>query len=105
MYKTKLSLFVNSPPVSEILISGWRSPSWLRVDVGEFHLLCSGQFTGKTIFCPPIVYRDANDVLHCFQLKESDTTADRLVFENWNPATGGCEDVDSNPIHLMIELY
>ena len=69
MYKTKLSLFVNSPPVIQDLINGWRSPSWQRVDVGEFHLLCSGQFTGKKIFCPPIVYRDANDVLHLLPAK------------------------------------
>ena len=104
MYKIKLLLFVNQPIEVQIITNGWPPSNWSRVGPGTFSLFCPRQFAGKKVFCPPVVYRDSNDVLRCFQMKESDTTTDYLVFENWNPETGGAEDTDSNPIPLTIEL-
>jgi|WetSurMetagenome_2_1015567.scaffolds.fasta_scaffold1531720_2 hypothetical protein len=106
MFKCLLSLFANFNPSCDVLVNSLVNPQWQKINNGEeYRLVAPGQFAGKKVFCPPVAYRDANDVLHIFQLKVSDTTPDYVVFENWNPAIGGTDNVDSNPIPVSIELY
>jgi hypothetical protein len=104
MYKLLLQLFVNFEPRVTEIANSLGTVVWSVIDnQGTVKAYCPGAFAGKKVFCPPVVRRDMNDVLHSFELDE--VYDDYLLFKNWSFELGAGENVDTRQLPICIELY